>query len=554
MSKRPLTIKTTILVLVVLITIIGWKTKELKDSTPIVKSPNSNNHKTISSQPDPWPEWIFYHWVWEDEGTRQSATQLVDDYLMRDIPVGAIIIDSPWETGYNTFEFDDSLYGGAQSMIDSFHNKDVRVLLWITGIINTDQDSLYDYAASQSYFMQQNSADDSSLVNWWKGSGSLIDFYNPNAVTWWVGLMDKALALGIDGWKCDGTDYYSSVFKYSPYLDSNVQRIDYSHSYYQLFHDVTRDSLGNDRVNLLRPVDNYGTDIGGEIASFAPNDISFAGWVGDQDATFDGLKKALNNMYYSAEENYLSFGSDIGGYREDSNYPVNGRSKELFIRWAQLGAFSPIMENGGGGEHRPWQFDQQTVDIYRTFVKLHHSLVPYLMQTASNSYVAGTSMVSFFDKTDYGYLLGIDLFVAPIIEMGNNIDVAFPSGDNWVYLFDSTQIYAGGTTQSLIIPLDEYPVFMREGAAIFTDINDTEASMAINIYPNPALENVKITYSNPNAIDHQIRLFDVAGKLILEDTNTNGMLILNKGTITSGIYFLTITSPKHTFSKKLIFQ
>src|SRR5688572_5675530 len=77
-----------------------------------------------------WPEWVFSHWVWEDEGTAASATALVDDYLAHDIPVGAIIIDSPWETGYNTFEWDETLYPNAQAMIDNFHSKNVKVLMW----------------------------------------------------------------------------------------------------------------------------------------------------------------------------------------------------------------------------------------------------------------------------------------------------------------------------------------------------------------------------------------------------------------------------------------
>lgn len=42
----------------------------------------------------------------------------------------------------------------------------------------------------------------------------------------------------------------------------------------------------------------------------------------------------------------MNYGSDIGGYLGDS------RTKELFLRWTQLGAFSPLMENGGNGEHR----------------------------------------------------------------------------------------------------------------------------------------------------------------------------------------------------------
>ena len=51
-----------------------------------------------------------------------------------------------------------------------------------------------------------------------------------------------------------------------------------------------------------------------------------------------------------------------------------GRTKELLIRWAQLGAFSPLMENGGNQEHRPWIFDNQTLEIYRQYADRHFNL------------------------------------------------------------------------------------------------------------------------------------------------------------------------------------
>ena len=74
-----------------------------------------------------------------------------------------------------------------------------------------------------------------------------------------------------------------------------------------------------------------------------------------------------NNMSYFMTAfcpDYANFGSDIGGYRSGSG--KFGRTKELLIRWAQLGAFSPLMENGGNGEHRPWMFDNnnETMNIY----------------------------------------------------------------------------------------------------------------------------------------------------------------------------------------------
>jgi len=212
------------------------------------------------------------------------------------------------------------------------------------------------------------------------------------------------------------------------------------------------------------------------------------------------------------------------------------------------------MENGGGGEHRPWEFDQQTVDIYRTFVKLHYALVPYLMQTASDSYQANKSMVSFFNKFDYQYLLGNDLFVAPFLDTGINIDITFPPGDNWVYLFDSTMVYSGGTTQTLIVSLDEFPVFVKEGKDIFTGIGNIMANSNINIYPNPVSSISIISYPNSNSTLHKIQLFNIAGKLVWETSNSTGIQLLNRGDLVEGIYFLIISNEKHKLTKKVLFQ
>ena len=69
------------------------------------------------------------------------------------------------------------------------------------------------------------------------------------------------------------------------------------------------------------------------------------------------------SIHPSLHLGYANFGSDIGGYRQGTG--KYGRTKELFVRWFQLGAFSPLMENGGYGEHRPWKYDNQTLEIYK---------------------------------------------------------------------------------------------------------------------------------------------------------------------------------------------
>lgn len=501
-----------------------------------------------------WPAWIFSHWVWEDEGNRESALQLIDDYLAHGIPVGAAIIDSPWETDYNTFVFDTALYPDPQSMVDYYHSKNVKLLMWITGVINTDVQPLYDSIAALGYFMQQNASSGPAIIEWWKGDGSLIDLYNPDAVAWWKGLMDNVLDLGIDGWKCDGTDYYAIGARYSPYLGANVSRLNYSHAYYQIFHDYTRERLGNKRVNMARPIDNYGTiDIGGDFVAFQPKPISWAAWVGDQDATWDGMEKALNNMYWSDQYGYLSFGSDIAGYREDNLYPETGRSKELFIRWAQLGALSPLMENGSVG---PWRFDEETTNIYRRFAKIHTSLMPYLMTESETYFANGEPLMQFFNKNDYSFMLGPDIFVAPILAAGGNVTVHFPAGENWVYLFDTAVVKTGGASEALNFSLSEYPVYVRQGSTytindpgLISSVVESAGKIDFTVYPNPANNFITVQLGFDSK-QSEIKIYNTMGQLVTSEPVEKQNTTIDISKLSSGIYYLHLQSSNGIGVKK----
>lgn len=499
----------------------------------------------------PWPAWAFSHWIWEDESTQESALTIVDDYLSRDIPANAIIIDSPWETGYNTFEWDTALFADAQAMIDSMHARDIKVVMWITGIVNIDVQPMYDYAKDQGYFMKQFPWDnDPAVISWWKGDGSLIDWFNPDAVTWWKGLMDQMLDMGIDGWKTDGTDFSVVQSPYSPGANNFVSRLDYSHAYYQIHFDYTREVLGDDRLIMARPIDNYGiSDIGGDQVSFSPVETGFASWVGDQDGTFEGMVWALNNMYHSSEMGYLSIGSDIGGYREDDITPVLGRTKELFIRWAQLGTFSALMENGGGGEHRPWMFDQETEDIYRDLVTKRYNMLPYLMQHSEEYYNNGMSLMQFFNKTDYSYMLGPDVFVAPFLTEGTSITVNFPEGYEWIYLYDNNQVYTGGTSQTLTIPYTEFPVFTRGNPLSVEELSEAQ----VFLYPNPASDVLAIQLTEMTG-SATIQLMDVSGKEVLNLTTTTALTRIPLNELSQGVYLCRISQDGKAATRKVIKQ
>ncbi len=410
-----------------------------------------------------WSRWVHEHWIWEHHGTQESAVEYVNEYLSHDIPVGVTHIEPPWATALNTFQPDTEKYPDMQKLIDDLHGMDLKVLLWATCMVNEEHPG-FNEAKEKGYLIKGG-----KTVKWWLGNGAFIDYTNPEAVEWWHSQMDTVLDMGIDGWKVDGVDPY--ILLLTPikgYQNKSVSWGEYKKLSYDDFFNYTREKNGKDTVILARPVDDQLVKLGLMPAS-TTRDINFAGWVGDQDSTWEGMVHALNNMFSSAKYNFVSYGSDINGFRD------RGQTKEVFLRWTQLGALSPIMENGGQGEHRPWMYDAegetQALDIYRKFTALHYELIPYIYSQAAYSYELEKPTLR-PQTGEYIYMLGDDILVAPFFEAGTSRRVRFPKGE-WIYMFDESKVYEGGRTAEIDVPLDEMPVFIRKGAILPLEVTNS---------------------------------------------------------------------------------
>ncbi len=218
---------------------------------------------------------------------------------------------------------------------------------------------------------------------------------------------------------------------------------------------------------MSRPVDAY--------LDYSPKEIVFMGWVGDEDPTYDGLRTALRYMLESGRHGYVGFGSDIGGYRSGSG-PL-GRTKELFLRWTAIGALSSFMENGGEGEHEPWKFDNETTDIYRSWVDLHYRLVPYLYSEGTKVAIGrnGTLMKPcdaiecLFSES---YFFGPNIFVVPVFQdpaPGQIQRLWLPrsSTKQWINYFNTSIIHKANThINEDTSRLDRIPLYVEQNSLI----------------------------------------------------------------------------------------
>ena len=456
------------------------------------------------------PPWALECWLWEDDiNTSARVDSLLEGYARYDVPVRTVILDSPWSMRYNDFEIDTLLYPKPKEWFKKIQDNGYRVVMWMTTMVNSQSqdtrykksDDWYNAAKEKGYL-----AGNGDQIKWWKGKGGFIDYTKPDAVKWWRGLQKTVFDYGIDGWKLDGT---ATMFytKLGPV---------------PLFYKMTHDGLMTARTYMdhyYRDEYNYGLSQNPEFATmsraidrwyhpegFAPIDASPVNWVGDQKHTWestgkiteedrqnkdiamdgiDGIELALQNVMASAKLGYNIIGSDVAGFSGNIIPP------RLYIRWTQFSAFCGLFLNGGHGERALWKRTPQELEIIRKFSWLHTELVPYMYTYVVKAHQGGTRLQRPIDGK-YHYLFGENFLVAPIYKDQLKNQITLPEG-KWRYFFNDKDVIEGPVTFDREFPLDEYPVYVREGSITpldikrdYTKIGDISSSgyLTFLIYPD----------------------------------------------------------------------
>jgi alpha-glucosidase len=163
---------------------------------------------------------------------------------------------------------------------------------------------------------------------------------------------------------------------------------------------------------------------------------------------------------------------DIGGY---TTYGPYKRTKEMFIRGAEMATFSMVMRTHEG--NRPydnWQHDSddETLKHLVKMVNIHVHLKPYLKELTKEYNEKGISPIRAcflhyeddpeLHKIKFQFLLGRDLLVAPIIRPQKfTWKVYFPD-DIWIHIWSGKEYKKGWA--DIDAPIGKPPVFYRKGS------------------------------------------------------------------------------------------
>jgi len=430
----------------------------------------------ITGDPKLPAPWGLGPLIWRDENIDQAQVE-EDIEIIRDLDLAttAIWIDRPYATAVNTFDFKAEDYPDPKAMVDKAHAFGLRMGVWHTPYLAEEAAALLAEATANSYFPPTQG----TLLNKW---GVPLDFTNPDAFKWWQSKLRYYTDLGIEGFKLDyGEDVLAgisggrSVWEFDDGSDERTMH----HTYTNLYHQAYAEMLPPDGGFLLCRAARWGDQVNGPII-----------WPGDLDADMSthgerrtdkdgkeyvavgGLPASLRMGLGLGASGFAFYGADTGGYRHSPP------DKETFIRWFQQTALSVVMQVGDSSSQTPWEFnsdngrDQETLDLYRIFARLHLRLFPYLWTYAKNLKVDGRAIqrplgLAFPDfgvHSEDTYMLGDSLFVAPVIERGATTRALhFPPGA-WIDWFKGTIHQEGAAIVDA--SLMELPLFLRAGGIV----------------------------------------------------------------------------------------
>jgi sulfoquinovosidase len=157
----------------------------------------------------------------------------------------------------------------------------------------------------------------------------------------------------------------------------------------------------------------------------------FSNFPGDETTDWgraSGLASLTTDMLNRAVGGAYGYATDIGGYFD---YIAPPTTKELFLRWAEWAALSPVFRLHGSGKtgtHTPWSYDRQTVRIYTQLSRLHlraRPLITRLWQHADHTGAPPTRPLwweypndAVGRHQDQEWMLGPNVLVAPVVEQG----------------------------------------------------------------------------------------------------------------------------------------
>ncbi len=352
-------------------------------------------------------------------------------------------------------------YPNLDKEIVKLNERGIRFLGYINPYV-VYEGSLYKEALEKGY-LATNLNDKTYLVDFGEFDCGIVDFTDPEAFEWFKDVIKKNMIdFNLSGWMADFSEYLPYDVKLKSGQDGMLAHNDWPRLWAKANYEAVCERGKQDEIMFFMRAGFSG------MQKYCP-----VLWAGDQSVDFtydDGLATTIPGALSSGMSGMGISHSDIGGY---TSLYENKRSKELFMRWADASAFTPLMRTHEG--NRPYdnhQFDDDDetlmhlVKMVDVFVHLKPYMRDVIKEYTNTGVPAQRPLFMHYEEDEkaydirYEYLLGKDLLVAPVLDEGVDNWTAYLPNDNWIHLWTGEEYGCGEVTVKA--PIGQPPVFYRK--------------------------------------------------------------------------------------------
>ena len=422
-------------------------------------------YTALTGRPQNPPLWTFGPWVTALQG-EGAVLDVAHRLRVEGIPASALWVYDQLDEANNLgwpFWF-GSYYGDPRSFTDILHREGYKVLTYVHPYVRqqvlpyTTPSPVYNKGVAEKLLATgpdgQPAGPRFELVQ----TGN-IDFTNPAAVDWWQTMITSAVRdQGFDGWMEDFGEWVRDSDRFAAGNGTTLSEL-----YPLLYHKIT-----------LRIAQSLNSEIVPFSRSGAPGSQQFSPvlWGGDQSPNWTrdyGLPSVVTAGITAGMSGFSTWGPDIFSA---------GDSKDLWIRWVEFGALTPVMRDHvwakPNGSYNLFT-DADTASIFRKYAVLHSTLLPYFATYAEEAHRTGIpimrhTILEYPDDprsatAEYQYLLGKQLLIAPIVDGGAQARRLYLPHGEWVNYWNGDSL-TGGQDVTVPAPGDEIPILVRAGSVL----------------------------------------------------------------------------------------
>lgn len=419
---------------------------------------------------------------------RAETIGTIDTLKRNGYPVDGIVLDLYWygkEQDMGRLAWDPQQWPDHQGMLRQLKDRGVNLVAISQPYVLRNGRGIdnYNMGDKQKLFLL-DSLGNTKEVTIWVGEGGMWDVSNPDTRAWLRQRYKELTDGGITGWWGDlGEPEVHPWGIHANGLTNEEYHNQYGNDWSQIIYDLFAEDYPDTRLMTMM----RGGTTGLQRYSVYP-------WSTDVSRSWGGLEPQVVIMLNSGLSGLGYMGHDVGGFAVD---PDNAYDPELYLRWLQLGTFSPILRTHAQYKAEPYNYPQYGSAIL-DLIRERYRWLPYNYTLAYENAVNGWPLVrpldfhcghasGQFDDIRDEYLWGKDVLVAPVMRQGAvSRPVTFTCG-TWYDYNDPTRTYAGHSTIEYPAPPEVLPLFVRMGAFI----PQADGSMANTGDYNPGQLTVK---------------------------------------------------------------